>query len=250
MNRDKNIAIFKDTLAQSKSLYKYDGIIDNIATEVKLPIKHDNTTHKDGIGSKLPKIHITMDDCTKLIENNNDNKRGILVDSASLKNPGGGVRNGSNAQEENLCRQSNLYQAIEKLPFPLHNKTVGVYISDVTFFKAGPDYKYAPLETNKKVNIVMLFSRPRTVFNTEDESYSHHLIAFKSLIAFANKYNAEYIIIPPIGSGVFGNNPYTVAKALQDAIHMFEMPTVKNIYVSCYNNVTNMNAYTEIFGIT
>lgn len=246
MNRDKNIAIFKDTLAQSKSLYKYDGIIDNIATEVELPIKNDNITHKDDdINIKFPKIHITMDDCTKLIKNDND--RGILVDSASLKNPGGGVRNGSNAQEENLCRQSNLYQAIEKLQFPLHNKTVGVYISDVTFFKAGADYKYAPLETNKKVNIVMLFSRPRTVFNTEDESYAHHLIAFKSLIAFANKYNAEYIILPPIGSGVFGNNPYTVAKALKDSIHMFEMPTVKNIYVTCYNNVANLNAYTSVF---
>ena len=236
MNRDKNIEVFQDTVKQSKSTYKYTGTIDNMVSGPVL-IKSENV--------KLPNIHVTKDDCTVLIDPARG--RGILVDSASMKHPGGGVRNGSNAQEEALCRQSNLFQAIEQLKFPLHNKTVGVYAPKVTFFKHGADYKYAPLATPKDIDIVMLFSRPRNVFKSEDECYDYHVSTFKSLVAFANKYQTEYIILPPIGSGVFGNNPYTIAEALRDVLNMHELTTVKDIYIACYTKQENYDAYRDVF---
>lgn len=236
MNRDKNIAVFKDTLEQSKIKYKYIGTIDNMTS---IPM----TKPVEPVGMK-PKIHVTSDDCTVLID---ETRRGVLIDSASLKHPGGGVRNGSNAQEECLCRQSNLYQAIEQLEFPLHNKTYGVYIPEVTFFKHGAVYSYCTLDMPKLVDVLMLFSRPRNVFKTEDESYKHHLTAFKSLVMFANKYRVEYIILPPIGSGVFGNDPNTVARALRDVLSMYPLDTVKDIYIACFNKTENYDAYTKMF---
>ncbi len=236
MNRDKNIEVFQDTVKQSKSTYKYTGIADNMVKEVVLEQKQP---------SRKPNIHITQDDCTVLIDATRG--RGILVDSASMKHPGGGVRNGSNAQEEALCRQSNLYQAIEQLKFPLHGKTHGVYAPKVTFFKHGADYKYAPLAAPKDIDVVMLFSRPRNVFKSEDECYDYHVSTFKSLVAFANKYQTEYIILPPIGSGVFGNDPYTVAEALRDVLSMYELTTVKDIYIACYTKQENYDAYQDVF---
>jgi len=238
MNRDKNIAVFKDTVEQSETKYKYTGTIDNLAT---LPVLPSNK----GVKVAMPKIHVSSDDCTVLIDE--PHRRGVLIDSASLKHAGGGVRNGSNAQEECLCRQSNLFQAIEQLDFPLHNKTYGVYIPEVTFFKHGAAYSYGLLDEPKPVDVLMLFSRPRNVFKTEDESYNHHLIAFKSLIMFANKYRVEYVILPPIGSGVFGNDPRTVARALRDALSAYQLDTVKDIYIACFTKSENYEAYSEVF---
>ena len=238
MNRDKNIAVFKDTVEKTAILYKYTSTIDNLAIK---PTLENDTVTPDYV---MPQIHITNDDCTVLIDNN---RHGVIIDSASLKNPGGGVRNGSNAQEECLCRQSNLYKAIEQLQFPLHNKTYGVYAPQITFFKHGAEYRYAPMEINKVVDVLMLFSRPRSVFTSETDSYNHHFTAFKSLITFANKYNVEYIILPPIGSGVFGNNPLTIAKALKDAVTMYKLNTVKDIYVACFNKTENFDAYNKVF---
>lgn len=241
MNRDKNIAVFKDTLEKANTIYKYDGIIDNMTIYPNPALK------KKDMPVNMPNIHVTPDDCTLLI---NDKRHGILIDSASLKHAGGGVRNGSNAQEENLCRQSNLYKAIEQLQFPLHGKTYGVYVPRVTFYKQSAAYAYAPIDTgNKVIDIVMLFSRPRNVFSSEYESYNHHLTAFKSLITFANKYNIEYIILPPIGSGVFGNDPEIVATALKDALNMYELKTVKDIYIACFTEGQNYTAYRKIFDI-
>ena len=236
MNRDKNIVVFADTVSQSKTTYKYTGKVDNM-TVAPNPGKNSNAT--------LPNIHVTKDDCTVLIDT--ERRRGILVDSASMKHPGGGVRNGSNAQEEALCRQSNLIMAIDQLEFPLHNKTHGVYIPSVTFFKHGADYKYAPLAEPKVIDVVMLFSRPRNVFRSEVESYEHHVSTFKSLVAFANKYHTEYIILPPIGSGVFGNDPRTVARALNDVLAEYQLTTIKDIYIACYTKQENYDAYRDVF---
>lgn len=240
MNKDKNIAIFADTLKQANLNYKYTGIIDNLTTEPTNSLEKINESNGPG-----PNVHISNDDCINLIGHKSG--RGILINSASLKHPGGGVRNGSNAQEENLCRQSNLYLALEKLTYPLHNKTFGIYLPNVTFFKYGAEFKYAPLEINKEIDILMLFSRPRNVFNDEQECYNYHLNIFKSLIVFGNKYNAEYIILPPIGSGVFKNNPHTVARALKDVLYTYKLSTVKDIYIACYNNTVNYTAYNSIF---
>jgi uncharacterized protein (TIGR02452 family) len=236
MNRDKNIAVFANTLIQSKTVYKYTGIIDNMTAEPTLS-KSEKVV--------LPNIHVTKDDCTVLIDPARG--RGILVDSASMKHAGGGVRNGSTAQEEALCRQSNLIMAIDQLEFPLHNKTHGVYIPTVTFFKQGADYKYAPLAEPKTVDVVMLFSRPRNVFKDEDECYEYHVATFKSLIAFSNKYNAEYIILPPIGSGVFKNDPHTIAEALKDVLAEYQLVTVKDVYIACYTKQENYDAYQDVF---
>ncbi len=236
MNRGKNIAVFANTLIQSKTTYKYTGIIDNMTAEPTLS-KSEKVV--------LPNIHVTKDDCTVLIDTGRG--RGILVDSASMKHAGGGVRNGSTAQEEALCRQSNLIMAIDQLDFPLFNKTHGVYIPTVTFFKQGADYKYAPLAEPKTIDVVMLFSRPRNVFKDEDECYEYHVATFKSLIAFSNKYNAEYIILPPIGSGVFKNDPHTIAEALKDVLAEYQLVTVKDVYIACYTKQENYDAYQDVF---
>ena len=85
---------------------------------------------------------------------------------ASAKKPGGGVRNGANAQEEAVFRKSNLSKIISELEplYPLDYKTTNViYIKDCEYLidddipRAENICDYID-SLNKKSNICSLFS--------------------------------------------------------------------------------------------
>lgn len=249
--RARNVKVFTDTYTQTISRFPYQNTHESIngVPSTNLPKFTDRAF----------RIHVTKNDCVKDIP---PDQKGILVNSASLKHAGGGVRNGSEAQEENLCRRSNMYMGLEgiekHLHFPLHNKTCGILLPDVTFFKEGADRQYMMLEEPFKTDVVLLFSRPKNVFDDADDAASfhptksvdacmdHHFAAFRSLIYFANKTKATYLVVPPIGSGVFRNDPHTVAKALMLALATYQLETVRDIYISCYTSTANYDAYTSV----
>ncbi len=62
----------------------------------------------------------------------------LVLDMANKSSPGGSVLKGSPAQEETLCRQSNLYLALKQAqengyyPIPEHG---GILIKNITFFR-------------------------------------------------------------------------------------------------------------------
>lgn len=70
---------------------------------------------------------------------------------ASMSNPGGGYRKGSNAQEENLFRRTNLFQCIDD-PYQMDQKREwsyplpefgGLYIKDAVVFRDSEENGYA-----------------------------------------------------------------------------------------------------------
>ncbi len=218
MSRSKRKLYFAETLEQANN-YPKPVIYETVKPGQSLKTKSCKSV--DFI------ITVTKNDCID-----------ILVNSASLKNPGGGVRNGSQAQEEELCLQSNLYLALQNInkdmKYPLHEKTNGIYIPDVKFFR------------NKEfdINIVNLFSRP---YDKIKETFNYHVDVFEPLIYFANKYEAEYLVIPPVGCGAFKHDPNLVAKALKHNLDYYQLDTVKEIVISCYTNEDNYDAFDYAF---
>ena len=79
----------------------------------------------------------------------NEGSNPLVLDMANRYSAGGGVRTGANAQEEILCRESNLMKALVELeqqnqyPIP---EVGGIYVPGVQFFRADPSEGYGFLK--------------------------------------------------------------------------------------------------------
>ena len=75
---------------------------------------------------------------------------GACLNMASSTSRGGGVRHGSRAQEECLCRRSDLYLSLETVQYPIPNFG-GIYSPGVTVFK---DFNYEYLDEPFQTNVI------------------------------------------------------------------------------------------------
>ena len=202
--------------------------------------------------------------------------RTAVLNFASASNPGGGVVNGSNAQEESLCRCSTLYFCLNtqeiwdkfytphrKERNPLHNDDC-IYTPGVTIFKSDTDEpKQLPERTWYKVDVLScaapnLRPQPSNRMNPADGDRRIEISdeALKTLhckrlhrilsIAAANKNEA--IILGAFGCGAFMNDPEIVAAAAKETIREF-MHAFKIIEFAVYcrpGDDTNYRCFQKI----
>lgn len=85
----------------------------------------------------------------------------VVLNLASRRNPGGGVKNGSRAQEESLFRSTNLFLSMyryaeyaedyglekSKFQYPMPVRFGGIYVPDAIVFRAGAKDDFALLDT-------------------------------------------------------------------------------------------------------
>jgi len=117
-----------------------------------------------------------------------------LLNMASLYHPGGGVLQGSSAQEEDLCRRSTLAISLYQfsLPggrygdladmvgvtrraerYPMDNMYGGIYSPGITFFRATKDEGYALLDEPFQAAVISVASlnyNPKHGHNSLDEN--------------------------------------------------------------------------------
>ena len=163
-----------------------------------------------------------------------DNKVAVL-NFASATNPGGGVKRGSSAQEECLCRQSTLYPAIaqEKCikKFYVENKSESIlkknsyyntrmiWTPDVVFFK--DDNGEFAHEPKFGVNVITAAAPNLRVLSrslTTNDFYYLILNRIRSVIRLAKEKEQEVLILGAWGCGAFRNPPEIVANAFAKAI--------------------------------
>ena len=172
---------------------------------------------------------------------------------ASASNPGGGVANGANAQEECICRCSGLYFSLNTPKMwdgfysphreahdPIHNDDI-IYTSGVTVFKtdqAAPelmeeaDWYDVDVITCAAPN---LRSQPSNGYNSGDgnravkvtdrELLAIHEKRLRRILDVAVMEKCETIILGAFGCGAFMNKPDVVAMAaknvVKDYLHAF-----------------------------
>ena len=169
-----------------------------------------------------------------------------VLNFASATNPGGGVVNGSSAQEEALCRCSTLYFNLNVREMwngfyaphraahdPLHNDDI-IYTPGVVVFKSDTAFPKTMPETDwYEVNVVTcaapnLREKPSNRMNSGDgdravaisapELQSLHEQRLRRILDVAAADGNEAVILGAFGCGAFRNDPSVVARAAASVI--------------------------------
>ena len=163
-----------------------------------------------------------------------------MLNLADLYTPGGLVEYGSGAQEENLCRRSNLilslYQfsdeRLEQYPdlglerndsqYPMDELNGGVYSRTVTFFR-GPESVDSQLD-EKPYNIpvisVAALNGPR--INAYGKMFPREtkitLEKMRTIFRLGMANFHDSLVLSALGCGAFGNPPAHIAKLFHQVI--------------------------------
>ena len=173
---------------------------------------------------------------------------------ASAVNPGGGVVYGASAQEECLCRCSNLYSCLNTPGMwgmfytphraakdPIHNDDI-IYTPGIVVFKTDTDLPELMEQKDwYKADVITcaapnLREIPGNIYNCENgasaagiSNYDLQIIHEKRLrriLDSAVMNHADTVILGAFGCGAFRNDPHAVASAaanvLSDYIYAFE----------------------------
>ena len=249
MSRDKNIEIFKDTENLCKTNPTLLKAWKSSSANQKLFLEKDTIACEKNLYGQPAKIVVSKKRTFEAAMGYAGKKVAVL-NFASASNPGGGVVNGSSAQEECLCRCStlyynltedymwkNFYQPHRHAANPLHNDDL-IYTPDVVIFKSDTAYpKLLPENEWMQVNVITcaapnLRERPSNSYNSGDGNNSVkisakeleelHIKRGRKILEAAASYKNEIIILGAFGCGAFMNNPQVVANAYKQLVSEFQ----------------------------
>ena len=168
-----------------------------------------------------------------------------VLNFASATTPGGGVVNGSSAQEESLCRCSTLYPVLTTQSLwdrfyeknrarwnPLHTDdcivTPGIIIckSDTDEPERLPVDEWVTVDViscaapnlRKKTGNIHNPEYGEPVSITKEELYRLHERRAKHILHVAAAHRIDMLILGAFGCGAFANDPETVASAMRSAV--------------------------------
>lgn len=193
-----------------------------------------------------------------------------VLNFANPVEPGGGVLRGANAQEEYLCRASNLYGCLSSDAayryYDMHRKMMRsyesngsfigtdslIYSAGVTVFKKDENiyHEYQevmPCDSWYRIDVITcaapIFDRPVSA-GLKDELRNIFKSRIRSIFEAVIENNVEALILGAWGCGAFNNPPELVALAFKDVLleerysHAFD-----KVVFSVYSPSPDKNEY-------
>lgn len=191
---------------------------------------------------------INSDSVSTIVKYSKQGKTCVL-NMASYKRPGGGVKRGSRAQEECLFRCSNLTHVVPEHFYPLFENQ-SLYTKDAIFFK---DFNYNYMDEVKSdvvtiaainLNENLLYSPTKNF--TDYENINKQKI--KLMLSLAIKNNVDNIVLGSFGCGVFNNNPEHISQFFYDIlINESYSKYFENVIFAIINDHNSVSNNFEIF---
>lgn len=245
--RANNVKIFEDT----QEFYNSNDVLNEAMKKSRdntVCYQPDEYPEIENAEEKACKISVTEErtfECAMRLYSEAPDSRIAVLNFASASNPGGGVKNGSSAQEESLCRCSTLYPCLDSRSmweqFYDVNRGAGnvlhtdacIYSPDVVICKTDsdspgrlPQYKWvyvdvitcaAPNLREKPSNAYNL-EKGRATEITNEELYSIHLSRARHILHIAVANGIDKLVLGAFGCGAFKNEPKAVANAYKYAL--------------------------------
>lgn len=265
VSKEALIECFQDTINQCNNNSKLKMLTDeakrstvvyggNIHIENKiLPLPDANVEVVEGTTFDVAKRYAAK------------GKKVAVLNFANPHNPGGGVERGAMAQEECLCRSSNLYQCLTlvtaNLEYYEYNiKYTDYFFSDrilysdrITVFK---DDSIVPvmLPEEEWFTVSVLTCAAPYMGKRTDIDYERLKRVFKgrirNIFEVALDNNVDTLILGAFGCGAFKNPPRLVAEAFDEVMQEKYKGLFSNIIFAIKKtslNCPNYNAFKEVF---
>lgn len=177
----------------------------------------------------------------QLMARRNPDKRIAVLNFASATSPGGGVKHGSSAQEESLCRCSTLYPVLNRRIlheeyYSFHYNRQDCLYTDACIYSPGikviksdekhperlPDRMWVDVDviTCAAPNFRMVMPLP------DNELRELHLKRGRRILDVALDNGADCLVLGAFGCGAFRNDPNVVASAyaqlMEEYKHAFD----------------------------
>ncbi len=181
---------------------------------------------------------------------------------ASATNPGGGVKTGSRAQEESLCRCSTLYPVLDtkenwKRYYNFHREQQDTIYTDaciftpnITICKSDIDFPQRLPQENWVTVDVMTIAAPnlRNMTLSDKELLKIHEQRARHMLTVLANNGVKIFVTGAFGCGAFRNNPYVVAQAYKNVLAEFD-GHFKEIIFAVYctpREMKNFDAFNKI----
>ena len=161
-------------------------------------------------------------------------KRIAVLNFAASGTPGGGVRGGSYAQEESICRCSTLYPSLltkaaldgfYRYPHDWRASDTCVYSPDVVIVRDDSDLLCDRLRPEEFVKVDVITCAAPHVFRNVAVSYNDllaiHVMRAKNIMRVCAYNGADILVTGAFGCGAFNNPPETVSKAWHEAMRSY-----------------------------
>lgn len=201
----------------------------------------------------------------RLIKERHPETRVAVLNFASATSPGGGVRSGSAAQEESLCRCSTLYPVLNrKILFEEYysrHRFFGnrlytdscIYSPGIQIIKSDENQpKRLPEDKWFDVDVITCAAPNFRGTNPlpDDDLYDLHLGRGRKILDVAIDNGAEALVLGAFGCGAFRNDPNVVAKAYATLMDEYReaFDEVEFAVFHLGSEVTNYNAFCRFLG--
>lgn len=276
MSKRKNVEIFKDTIFHCMEDMDLRKSIENSIENQRIVFQKLERTPERY--AKKAQVNIVSKRTFEAASRYRGRKTAVL-NFASYTNPGGGVRYGSNAQEEALCRCSTLYIPLKEAEeefYQKHRKQIEddlitplyaddcIYTPEVVVFKSDTrkprlldrDERYdvdviscaAPNLRKKPSNSLNPNAGKKSVEIADEELLKIHRERISQIFQIAKDENVEVLILGAFGCGAFRNPPEIVAKAFKEVVDEF-IYDFEVIEFAIYSSkgTENIDAFKRVF---
>ena len=212
----------------------------------------------------LPKFYLIDTDAVfTLIMGYNWQKEHIAVlNFVSYKHPGGGYIVGSKAQEEDLCRESFLYNVLKRFENTFYEenkldlndslyKNRGIYTPNILFERNvldGKACRWADVITvacpNKKAYLEKHNEKDELDGNKQALISRCHFI-----LTIAHENNVKNLVLGAYGCGVFGQDPTEVTTIWKYLFDEYDFGIEKVIFAIPDKESVNYKAFRDVFSL-
>ena len=217
------IACFEDTLKVSEKI-KYD-------VKSKVNVYPENFVSKKKPKNYSGTISVVRNDTFEEARKQTGSGKIAVLNFANPHIPGGGVKNGTTAQEESLCRCSNLYLSLNTesnlKKYYSYNQAAGdmfftdriIYSGNITVFK-NQELKNLDKKDWFTVDVVTCAAPylARMKYVNKAVLFEVFKKRIRNIFEVSIDNSADVLILGAFGCGAFKNPPEIVAKAFKEVI--------------------------------